>query len=97
MPTVVADVLYYVLLVFWLCLIGRVIASWVFTFRRSQSASGPWAMLLELVYTVTDPPVRALQRVLPPFRIGNFLLDVAVIVLFVVVRILMGVVAEYRV
>ena len=96
MPPVVAEVLYYALLLFWLCLIGRVVASWVFTFRRSQRASGPWALLLEVVYTVTDPPVRALQRVLPPIRLGNFLLDVAVIVLFVVVNILMNVVGRYR-
>lgn len=96
MPSVVAEVLWTALFVFWLLLIGRVITSWVFMFRRSSRASGPWALLLEIVYTVTDPPVRALQRVLPPFRLGNVLLDVAVIVLFVVVNILMGVVGGYR-
>ena len=96
MPPLVAQLLYTALLVFWLLLIGRVIASWVFMFRRSSHASGPWAMLLELVYTVTDPPVRALQRVLPPLRMGNFLLDLAVIVLLIVVQILMGVVGNYR-
>lgn len=96
MPPVVADVLVTALTIFWLLLIARVVASWVFAFRRSTRVSGPWAMLLEIVYTVTDPPVRALQRVLPPFRLGNFLLDVAVIVLFVVVNILIGVVGRYR-
>jgi YggT family protein len=93
---VVADVLYTALGLFSLLLFGRVIASWVFMFRRTSRASGPAAMLLELIYTVTDPPVKALQRVLPPFRLGNFLLDVAVIVLFLVVNILMGVVGRYR-
>jgi YggT family protein len=95
-PEIVAEILYTALFLFWLLLLGRVIVSWVFAFRRSTRASGPVAMLLELIYTVTDPPVRALQRVLPPLRLGNFLLDLAVIVLFVVVNILMGVVGRYR-
>lgn len=96
MPPLVAEILFTALWIFWLLLLGRVIASWVFMFRRSARASGPWAMVLEVVYTVTDPPVRAMQRVLPALRLGNVLLDVAVIVLFILVNILMGIVGRYR-
>lgn len=96
MPPLVAEILFAALWIFWLLLLGRVIASWVFMFRRDTRASGPWAMVLEVIYTVTDPPVRAMQRVLPPLRLGNVLLDVAVIVLFILVNILMGIVGRYR-
>jgi YggT family protein len=40
---------------------------------------------------VTDPPLKALRRVLPPLRIGQISLDLGFIVLFIVVRILMSV------
>jgi YggT family protein len=40
---------------------------------------------------VTDPPLKALRKVLPPLRIGQISLDLGFIVLFIVVRILMSV------
>jgi YggT family protein len=38
-------------------------------------------MLLELIYTVTDPPLKAIRRFLPPLRIGQVSLDLAFLVL----------------
>lgn len=91
MPSLVAQVLYYLLLFFFICMIIRLIMGWVFMLS-SYRATGAVAMVLEAVYTVTDPPIKALQRVLPPLRIGNFSLDVGFIVLIIGVQILMGIV-----
>jgi YggT family protein len=41
------------------------------------------------VWTVTDPPLKALRRVIPPLRIGNVSLDLAFIVLLVILFVLM--------
>ena len=93
MPSVVAQVLYYALLFFYICMFVRLIMGYVFMLTRYR-ATGVVAMILEVVYTVTDPPIKALQRVLPPLRIGNFSLDLGFIILIIGVQILMGIVKQ---
>ena len=92
----VADVVYFVLLVFLLLLIFRLIMEYVFLLARSYRPTGLVAAALELAYSVTDPPLNALRRVIPPLRIGQVSLDLGFIILFIVVRILMGVVDGQR-
>ena len=93
---VVADVVYFALLVFLLLLIFRLVMEYVFLLARSYRPTGLVAAALELAYSVTDPPLRALRRVIPPLRIGQVSLDLGFIILFIVVRILMGVVGAQR-
>ena len=93
---VVADVVYFVLLVFLLLLIFRLIMEYVFLLARSYRPTGLVAAALELAYSVTDPPLKALRRIIPPLRIGQVSLDLGFIILFIVVRILMGVVDGQR-
>jgi YggT family protein len=92
----VASIVYFALLVFLLLLIFRLVMEYVFLLARSYRPTGPVAAALELAYTVTDPPLKALRRVIPPLRLGQISLDLGFIVLFIVVRILMGVVGSYR-
>ena len=82
---------YFALLVFLLFLIFRLVMEYVFLLARSYRPTGLVAAALELAYAVTDPPLKALRRVLPPLRIGQISIDLGFIVLFIVVRILMGV------
>ena len=89
----VADVVWFALLVFLILLVFRLIMEYVFMFARSYRPAGPVAVALELCYSVTDPPLKALRRVIPPLRIGRVSLDLSFIVLFIVVQILMRVVA----
>ncbi|CAM05015.1 possible membrane protein [Saccharopolyspora erythraea NRRL 2338] len=44
---------------------------------------------MESIYTVTDPPIRLLRRVIPTVRIGGVGLDLSIMVLLLVVFILM--------
>lgn len=68
-------------------LIGRAIISWVLVLRRDFRPSGPLVVLLEIIYTVTDPPLRLLGRIIPPLRIGGFALDLGFILLFILVQV----------
>ena len=86
-----ASAVYFALLVFLLFLIFRLVMEYVFLLARSYQPSGLVAVVLELAYSVTDPPLKALRKVLPPLRIGQISLDLGFIVLFIVVRILMSV------
>ena len=95
--SIVREVLHFALLVFLLLLVFRLIMEYVFMLARSYRPTGPVAAALELAYSVTDPPLRALRKVIPPLRIGQVSLDLGFLILFIVVRILMGVVGAQRV
>ncbi|ACU39569.1 YggT family protein [Actinosynnema pretiosum subsp. pretiosum] len=84
-------VVYYLLFSFWLLLIARMVVEGVRSFARDWRPAGGTAVALETVYTVTDPPIRLLRRVIPTVRIGNISLDLSIIVLLLVVIILMRV------
>jgi YggT family protein len=84
----VAAVLYLVVTVFlWLMLI-RLVVDWVQVFARSWSPKGPVLFVLEIVYTVTDPPIMFVRRFVPPLRIGSVALDTSFLLVLVVVYIL---------
>ena len=86
------SVLWFALLVFLLLLIFRLVMEYVFMLARSYRPTGLVAVVLELCYTVTDPPLKALRRVIPPLRVGRVSIDLSFIVLFIAVQILMQVV-----
>ena len=88
------SVLWFVLLVFMLLLIFRLVMEYVFMLARSYRPTGIVAVALELCYTVTDPPLKALRRVIPPLRVGRVSLDLSFFVLIIVVNILMNVVGN---
>ncbi|GAB3274796.1 YggT family protein [Parasphingorhabdus pacifica] len=82
-------VLFYLLFFFWLLLTARIVAELVRAFARDWRPAGGVAIALESIYTVTDPPVRMLRRVIPTVRIGGVGLDLSIMVLLLVVFILM--------
>ncbi len=90
----VGSTLQFVLYVFLVLLIFRIVMEYVFLLARNYRPSGIVAIALELTYTVTDPPLKALRRVIPPLRLGSVQLDLGFLVLFFVVQILIGVVGR---
>jgi YggT family protein len=82
-------VLYWILFVFWLFLTARVVVELVRAFAREWRPAGGVAVTLETIYTVTDPPVRLVRRLIPMVRIGGVGLDLSIMVLLLVVFILM--------
>lgn len=73
--------------IFFIMLVGRFIIDWIMVLSRNFRPSGPLIVVFEAIYTVTDPPLRLLRRVIPPLRIGGFALDLAFILLFIVIQI----------
>nr|WP_221316663.1 YggT family protein [Saccharopolyspora gloriosae] len=82
-------VLYYAVFFFWLLLTARIVIELVRVFARDWRPAGGVAIALESIYTVTDPPIRLLRRVIPTVRIGGVGLDLSIMVLLLVVFILM--------
>ena len=81
----------WVLWIFMLMLFARMVLSWVPVLVRDWQPRGPMLVVAEIVYSVTDPPLRALRKVLKPVRVGNMMLDLAFIGLFLLVSVLMQV------
>jgi YggT family protein len=81
------------LLIFYLLVVARLIAETTRSFAHSWRPAGLAAVGLEVVYTVTDPPIKLLRRLIPPLRLGGVSIDVSIIVLFVLLWILRLVVA----
>lgn len=88
---VVGTVIDTVLLLALLFLIARIVLDWVQMLARSWRPSGFVLVLCEVIYSVTDPPLRAIRSVLPPIRIGMVALDLSPLVLFVIIFILRSV------
>ena len=86
---VVGNIIYWVLWIFLLVLFARMILSWVPVLVRDWQPRGPMLVVAEVVYSITDPPLRLLRKVLRPVRVGNMMLDLAFIGLAILVSILM--------
>jgi YggT family protein len=85
---IVKIVLTYVLYLYLLLLLGRLIFSWIQAFSRSWTPHGPVLVVAETVFTATDPPLKFLSRFIPVLRLGSVALDLSFMVLFFAVLIL---------
>jgi YggT family protein len=85
---IVGSIIDWVLWVFLLLLFARMILSWVPVLVRDWEPRGPMLVVAEIIYSITDPPLRLLRKVLRPVRIGNMMLDLAFIGLTIIVLIL---------
>jgi YggT family protein len=86
-----------VILIALYCLLGlllfRLVMEYVRMFAPSWEPGKAMIVVLEATYTVTDPPLKALQKVIPQLRLGGVRLDLSFFVLMIIVYILISVVA----
>ena len=88
--SIIGQVLGTVLWLYWLVLIARLVFDFVQIFARTWQPRGPLLLIAEFVYTITDPPLRALRKVIPPLRLGGVSLDLAFLVLILGVQLLIN-------
>ena len=62
---------------------------------RDWQPKGVVLIVAEAIYTLTDPPLNLLRRVIPPVRIGGISLDIAFLVLFIGLQVLIAVVSRF--
>ena len=78
-----------VLFCFVVLMLARLVVDWVQYFARSWSPRGPLLVVLEVVYTATDPPIKLLRRVLPPLRLGGVLIDLSFFLVLLIAYVLL--------
>ena len=89
---VVGVLLDRLLALFLVLMLIRLVFDWVQMFARSWSPHGIVLLILEVVYSVTDPPIKFVRRFVPPLRIGSVALDTSFLIVLVVVWVLQNIV-----
>jgi YggT family protein len=83
------QIVYLALYCFLLALFTRFTMGAVLTYGRRWRPGRGAAATMEVVWSVTDPPIKALRRLIPPVRVGAAAFDVATLVVFLIVYVLM--------
>ena len=75
------EILGFAFFLFWLLLIARIVVEFIRSFSRVWHPRGVTVVILEVIMTVTDPPVKLLRRIIPQLTIGAVRLDFSIMVL----------------
>ncbi|QGU07799.1 YGGT family protein [Corynebacterium occultum] len=86
--TLIGTILYVIIRIFVLLLIARLVIEMIHSFSRNFQPPRWFSYVAEPIFLVTDPPVKALRRIIPPVRMGGVALDISVIVLFFIMMLL---------
>ena len=86
----VGQILYAVLSLYLFVLIGRLVFDWIMVFSRDFRPRGAVLVLANGIYSITDPPLKALRKVIPPLRLGGVALDLGFLVLILAVSLARG-------
>jgi len=89
---IVKSALIFVLNLFFAALICRLVLDWIQVLAREWRPRGPVLLFAEAVYTVTDPPLKFLRRLIPPLSLGAVRLDMAFLVLILAVSLTLSIV-----
>ena len=84
----VGVVIELILWFFILFLLARLVADYVQMFARSWEPKGFILVILELLYSVTDPPIKLFRRLIPPIRIGGMALDLSLLIVLLLCYVL---------
>jgi YggT family protein len=87
----VLGLLILALWLYFILLIGRLVLDYIQMFARSWRPQGPVLVIAEIIYTVTDPPLRALRKIIPPLRLGSISLDLSFLVLLILIQVMISI------
>ena len=87
----VLGLLILALWLYFILLIGRLVLDYIQMFARSWRPQGPVLVIAEIIYTATDPPLRALRKIIPPLRLGSISLDLSFLVLLILIQVMISI------
>jgi YggT family protein len=94
LTSIIAQAIYLVLYGMLLFVLTRFLMSFVIQFARRWRPGRGAAATLEVVWSVTDPPIHALRRVIPPLRVGTVSIDISLMLLLLILYLLMEVAVQ---
>ncbi|WP_026918933.1 YggT family protein [Gordonia shandongensis] len=90
-------ILYLALFCYLILVISRFVVEMVQSFARDWRPSGIAVVLIELVFIITDPPIKLLRRLIPPLNLGPVRLDLSLLIVLIVLSIGMQVAGTFAV
>ncbi|MEY4320864.1 MAG: hypothetical protein RLZZ471_805 [Actinomycetota bacterium] len=73
--TLLVAILHWALQVYFYLMVARLIADLVLSVNPTWRPRGLMLVLVELIYTLTDPPIKFIRRFIKPVRFGGLALD----------------------
>jgi YggT family protein len=74
-------IVYWAILILWLLFIARLVLDLIQAFSPRWRPQGVMLIVAETIYTPTDPPLRAMRRLIPPLPVGGMRIDLAFIII----------------
>jgi YggT family protein len=74
-------IVYWAILILWLLFIARLVLDLIQAFSPRWRPQGFMLIVAETIYTPTDPPLRAMRRLIPPLPVGGMRIDLAFIII----------------
>lgn len=96
MISFIATVVYLILITYLVVLWARFIIDLARVLNRNWRPRGLMVVVAEFVFTITDPPIRAVRKILPPVRVGGAALDFSWSIVMIVVIVLSYVALAFR-
>lgn len=93
---VIGALLSIVITIYIVIMWGRLILDYVQLFARQWRPRGFMLVVAETVYTLTDPPIKAVRKVIPPLRLGNIAIDLGWMIIMFALIILQNLVLFIR-
>ena len=97
LASILATVLFIALQVFIVLLWARFVLDLVLTFSRQWRPTGPMLVIAELVFTITDPPIKLVRRWVRPVRIGAVSIDFAWSIVLLAAYLLLSVISRFMI
>jgi YggT family protein len=76
-----------ILWLYFVVLLARFVIELVQTLSKNWRPSGFVLVLSEFIFTITDPPLKLLRRIIPQLKIGGVALDLSFLVLIILLQI----------
>ena len=93
--SVIATILYVALNIFVVVMWARFVLDLVAMLARQWRPRGFVLVIAELAYTITDPPVKTVRRIVPSLRAGGVVIDFSWSIVLIVAIILSYIVAGF--
>jgi len=90
----ILSVVYLALHLVYVALLARLVLDWIQMFARSWRPRGAALVAASAVYTITDPPMKLLRRLVPPLRVGGIALDLGFLILIFALSIVQSIVGS---
>lgn len=81
------EVIATVLWLYFVVLLARFVIDLVQMLSKNWRPSGIMLIISEFIFTITDPPLKLLRRVVPQLKIGGVTLDLSFLILIILLQI----------